>query len=262
MIKSNCKYCNKEIHRRGKRPAVFCSISCKSEYQRKQKPVTREWLYEKYVNEGLGTVEIGKLVNRHPKRVYEWLIDLDIPIRKREWDIERDAQNKLYQNQKWLFNQYANQRKSVPVIASEQNVSIGVIMHFMREFGIERRTMEEVRDIQYWGLSGEDNPMYGIIGENNPNWKGGCTPERQVLYSSQEWANAISTVWKRDSKICQRCGIKYLWGQSIFHVHHIVPFSESIKLRSNPDNLLLVCRECHLWIHSSNNKNQEFIKHE
>lgn len=260
MIKSNCKQCGKEVVRPGSRAAVFCGIECKAEHQRGQKPVSKEWLYQKYVNEGLGTVEISKLVDRHPRRVYEWLIDLEIPIRKRKWGIKRDVENKPYQSKEWLFDQYVNQEKSVPAIAEEQGVSVGCIMHFMRKFDIARRTIKEVREIQYWGLSGEDNPMYGVTGEENANWKGGTTPERQKLYNSQEWANVVSIVWERDDKTCQRCGDRYLWGQTVFHIHHIVPFSESVELRSDPDNLLLVCRECHLWIHSNSNKNQEFIE--
>jgi len=55
--------------------------TCKAEAQRQSKPVTKEWLQQKYVAENLSTYAIAKIVNRNPKRVYEWLVDFCIPTR-------------------------------------------------------------------------------------------------------------------------------------------------------------------------------------
>lgn len=61
----------------------YCSRDCKAEAQRRQKPVDREWLYQKYVVEGLGAPEIAQIVGRDEKRVWEWLKGYKIPTRSR-----------------------------------------------------------------------------------------------------------------------------------------------------------------------------------
>ena len=95
--------------------------------------------------------------------------------------------------------------------------------------------------------------MYGKTGEANPNWKGGVTPERQALYSSLEWAEVVKVVWARDKAICQRCG------EPGKHIHHIVSFAVP-ELRADADNLILLCRDCHSWVHSRKNTEGEFVK--
>jgi hypothetical protein len=116
--------------------------------------------------------------------------------------------------------------------------------------------MQEVRTAKHWGLSGEKNGMFGKTGEQNPHWRGGCTPERQGLYCSEEWAKACVEVWKRDKATCQRCGASSQ--DTVFHIHHIVPFSIK-ELRTEPANLVLLCAECHWFVHSRENLAGEFI---
>lgn len=94
-------------------------------------------------------------------------------------------------------------------------------------------------------------------GETNPNWKGGITSERELFYGSKEWKRNCYIVWKRDKATCQRCKIKYNQGIP-FHVHHIISFRVK-ELRSDINNLILLCKECHQFIHSNKNKDKEFI---
>jgi len=261
MIKSECKWCGNEIVRRGKRAGVFCSLECKAEWQRTQKPVTCEWLREQYVDNGLSTYKIAKLVDRDPKNVYRWLIDCEIKTRKREWAIKvPKGEQKLYWNRDWLFAEYVTKEKSAAQIADEQNCTERNILYFLEKNKIARRTMQEIRSIKYWGSSGETNWMYGRRGAEVPNWKGGVTPERQTLYSSREWIEAASEVWKRDNGICQKCGVERKSFLDLYHIHHIVPFADSIELRTEISNLILLCAKCHLWVHGNDNVNQEFIE--
>ena len=105
----------------------------------------------------------------------------------------------------------------------------------------------------YWDLSGEKNGMFGRNGENNPNWKGGITPDRQEFYISNGWKNACSAVYKRDGAQCQRCG-----KQDNLHVHHIVGFSNK-EMRADENNLILLCVDCHRWVHSNKNIDKKYI---
>jgi len=96
------------------------------------------------------------------------------------------------------------------------------------------------------------------MGEENPHWKGGITPERQAFYTSREWAEACLFVWNRDKATCQRCGKKKINNDEEFHIHHIISFSQK-ELRAEPNNLILLCGDCHRWVHSAKNMNNEFL---
>lgn len=256
MVKSNCRWCGKEIVRGGFKPGQFCGRTCKGEWQRTQKPVGREWLHQKYVVEGLSTYAIGKLVRRDPKRVHEWLLDFGIPTRERGWSNVPDD-TCPYQQREWLEREYTEKGRSAKEIADQFGVVEQNILHFLRKFGIRRRTMSETRKRKYWGVPGKRNGMYGKRGEQVPNWKGGATPERQAFYSSGEWKEAVKAVWKRDRGTCQRCGKKSKGKQDKFHIHHIVSFAYK-PLRADVKNLVLLCNDCHHWVHSKANVNREF----
>lgn len=257
MTQYICKNCGKPFSRRGKRGGVFCSLDCKGEWQRNQKPYDRDWLYQKYVVEGLSTYQIAKIVDRNPKQVYAWLKGYGIPIRERAWDT---TDHQPFHDKEWLIREYVEKQRSTGDIAKEFDVSEPAIIHFMRKHGIKRRNASETRVIKHWGQVGEKNPMYGKRGAETPGWKGGVTPERQALYSSVEWAQAVKAVWKRDNGYCQRCGI-HARNADAMHIHHIISFTNK-DLRTNPSNLILVCRKCHWWIHSKKNTNGNFIKGE
>ena len=95
--------------------------------------------------------------------------------------------------------------------------------------------------------------MFGVCGDDNPNWKGGCTPDRQSFYVTKEWKKASKFVRNRD-KACQRCGAAGV----LLEIHHIVGFA-CIELRSEVTNLVCLCESCHDFVHSKKNKKREFI---
>lgn len=97
-----------------------------------------------------------------------------------------------------------------------------------------------------------------LRGSNSHAWNGGCTPERQEFYNTSEWKEISQQVWKRDNATCQRCNNSWKTVKK-FHIHHIVSFAVK-ELRAKIDNLVLLCEDCHMWIHSKKNINKEFIK--
>jgi len=159
--------------------------------------------------------------------------------------------SKPYWNKDWLEKEYSI--KSCGDIAKDFGVTEAAILFWLRKHKIERRTTSEARELKHWGCSGADNPMFGKTGEESSNWKGGCTPERQDVYSSTEWKSAVREVYGRDKGICQRCDIK-----GKMHVHHIVSFAEE-EYRVDSDNLVLLCVKCHRFVHSKKNIGKEFI---
>lgn len=234
---------------RGKH-SIYCDNDCKSQWQRTQKPVTKEWLMQKYVNEGLSTYEIGRLVNRNPKRVWEWLRGFDIPTRERTWDVTKS----VLPGPEELKRLYESGLSSSE-IATRFDVTEANVLHFLRCYDIARRSMKEIRAKKHWGANGQANPMFGRRGSLSTNWKGGATPLRQSFYSSQEWKQACRAVYRRDSATCQRCLVSAR--DTKLHVHHIVSFAYE-PLRANPSNLTLLCNRCHRWVHSKKNVNKEW----
>lgn len=211
---------------------TFCSWACKSEHQRRAKPVTKEWLVQKYETECLDTTQIGKLVNRDPKSVWNWLKDFGIPTRKRG---------------------HASKHQFAPGAPS-----LFKGRKHTEEFKAKARATALAQGrVPYDPAVG--SYMKGRRGAETPMWKGGVTPERQSLYSSKEWAECIESVWARDDSTCQRCGKSTARRSRAFHIHHIIPF-EYRPGRTELANLVLLCTKCHGYVHSAKNEAGDFIK--
>lgn len=252
---TRCRQCKKEIVRKGK-PGIFCSVKCKSEHQTGSHGYTVEWLREQYVTMGMSTYAIAKIVKRDPKRVWQWLQSAGIATRSRGWKTVQDHESRPYQSRAWLWTEYHVKQRSTEEIAKQFGVVSQNVLYFLQKHGIKRRTTVETRAIKKWGLSGEVNGMFGVRGEDHPNWKGGCTPERQACYASKEWRMAARAVRKRDKNTCQRCGAEGVPTE----IHHIVGFA-CVELRTVVDNLVLLCVGCHDFVHGKANVNKEFIGH-
>ena len=230
--------------------------------RRRQKPVTREWLVQKYSVEKLGTKQIGEIVGRHPKRVWEWLINLGIPTRAK-WT-GNSRYDKPYHDPEWLRSKYESGDNTYS-IAAEIGCSPSSIDRWMRRFGIPRRDSQESIRLsgRQRGLPGASNPMFGRRGVHHPNWKGGCTPDRQRIYSQEDWREVRKLVWDRDEETCQRCHLvrNYENRRSVGYVlHHIASFSTYPERRTDPTNLIVLCRSCHTWVHSRSNINHILLE--
>lgn len=75
--------------------------------------------------------------------------------------------------------------------------------------------------------------------EKSNFWNGGKSFEKYNL----EWTNILkSSIRKRDKEICQLCKIHQDSLDYLLHVHHI----DYNKNNCNPDNLIALCRNCHM----------------
>ena len=229
----SCSFCGAEVVRRPmKTGRYYCDNTCKSEWQRAQKPATREWLYQKYIIEKLTCPEIAKLVSRHPKGVWGWLKGFNIPTRARGAE-------------------------------SGHSFVKGCVSPFTGRKHTEA-TRKKLSDqakadgrVPYDPAIG--SYMKGRKGSDTPNWKGGVTPERSACYSSQEWKDAVKTVWKRSGASCERCEKKHTESyRGKFDIHHVISFADR-RFRCDPDNLVLLCDDCHSFVHSRENVNKEWL---
>jgi hypothetical protein len=188
-----------------------------------------EWLREKYIDEGLSTYAIGRLVGRNPKNIFNKLRDFGIPTRSRAETLQANAWWKLGKNPRTGWHHSESTKRA------------------LRDLAIGRP-----------GLCGKSNPMFGKRGAETPNWKGGTTPERQKVYRTKEWKALVKYIFCRDSYTCKRCGNGHN-RSNMLHTHHIKPWASNKTLRSDPANLITVCNRCHQWIHSAENTKREFI---
>jgi len=106
---------------------------------------------------------------------------------------------------------------------------------------------------------GHGNGMYGRNGKANPNFKHGQSPERQRVYSSAAWQEFRRQVCERDGHRCRRCGERVNRKRGM-HMHHLRPWKAHPELRLAPDNIVLLCRECHEWVHSAANAGREWLE--
>lgn len=230
-----CEMCGAEIVRNPtKTNTYFCNINCKAKwqiYQRELLGYTKEWLIDQYFVQGKDCTEIGKEINRDPKSVWNWFKVYGIKINKR-------GSSKKQQFKKG------------------HKLGIGRVQKEETRQKIRKSRIEDGRLPCY--VNGIHWLKY--YSDRKPgSWRGGITPERQSFYSSEEWSKAVKIVWKRDNAICKRCGINQNDNKSMkFHIHHIISF-KCVEERCNPDNLILLCPNCHRWVHSKKNKNNELI---
>lgn len=193
------------------------------------------WLRQKYETEGLSTYEIAAIVSRNPKRIYEKLKDFGIPTRPRG------------ANLKGKHNSWAQP---------------GYVPHWTGRTHTPqaRAKISEAARGPKPNLRGAHNDMYGVTGEDNPNYKDGSTPERQRVYASSAWREVLRQALERDRRVCRRCGSGHSGPKSL-HLHHFASWNDAPELRLALDNLVTLCRTCHEWVHSKANGGREFVAH-
>lgn len=120
---------------------------------------------------------------------------------------------------------------------------------------------EEVRQKMSLAQKGKKKPY--ITGEKNGQWKGGVTPINKLIRHSFEYKEWIKIIFNRDNYTCQKCNKK----SNNLKAHHIESFDNNPNLRTNIDNGITFCKDCHDNFHhifgkGNNTKKQlnKFIK--
>lgn len=193
----------------------------------------KEWLENEYLNKKRGCGELSKECLVDPKTIYSWLKKFSIPTRQRGGT---SSSGSFKKGHKICVGRKLSEKTKNKI----------------RENCIENGRVPYLKNGEHWLKQ---------IGVHSPNWKGGITPERQQVYSSIEWCEAVKYVWKRDNAICQKCGKHHnqTSNRGTFHIHHIESFAIKEK-RTDVNNLILLCKDCHKWVHSKQNKQKQFLK--
>lgn len=82
---------------------------------------------------------------------------------------------------------------------------------------------------------------HNFIGNKNPNWKGGITPENQRLRHLPKYFLWRKTVFERDNYTCQWCQKR----GGRLHADHLRPFALFPDLRFTLSNGRTLCLACH-----------------
>lgn len=233
-----CAWCGKTIMRKTKNSKGeeiknhFCDRTCKGKWQMEQKPLGKDDLVELYINQRKSANEIARMVGRDSKRVWEWLRSYDIPTRKRGTDYGQ------------CF------KKGQPSYMAGRKLS-DETKEKIRQACLKDGRVPYLVNGKHW---------LHVYTDRHPNsWKGGAAPERQLVYGSKEWKKAVRIVWRRDNATCQLCGTHYQRDMKTFEIHHIYPFATYKKFRTNPDALVLLCHDCHKFVHSKKNTEKKFV---
>lgn len=95
-------------------------------------------------------------------------------------------------------------------------------------------------------------------GENNYNWKGGYENERIRFRKTYEFKTWVKEVYKRDGYTCQCCG---RYGVKL-NAHHLDGYNWCIEKRTDVDNGITLCKNCHNNFHNiygrGNNTKKQF----
>ena len=237
-----CAWCGKEVVRYSKNPYGeqiknhFCDNQCKGAWQRKQREdlgFTKEWLYEQYIVKGRDCHDIAREIGRNYKSVWNWIHDYGIETRKRGYGDPNTGFKKGH----------------IPWDKGKHHSA--ETCEKIRQARLKDGHVPYLVNGKHW-LKQE--------GKHPGTWKGGITPERQAFYSSERWRLAEKYVRERDENTCKLCGMKQPEDcKRQFDIHHIYPFDKNKWLRANPDNLVVLCRKCHMFVHSSQNTERKFL---
>lgn len=147
-------------------------------------------------------------------------------------------------------------------------VSVGTVKRWLKAAGVQARERRIANSLAYtedrrrahserlkgrpsgasgkrWKLSHiKRNPA--IAGANNPQWKGGVTPQHLLLRNSPEYRIWREAVFERDNWTCVFCGRRSQVGDKVvLHADHIQPFADYPELRLDVNNGRTLCKDCH-----------------
>ena len=237
-----CDSCGKEMRKRPyelrKGTPLFCSRECVSAHQTKIKynemcarvgEDFKIWLNKQYWVKELPTREIANIVYGKPKNgpnITRWMKKLDIPLRESGEAIALQWKNDPLRRIEQSFVAVERMGNGTP----------------SRTKLIKLMQTDEYKTKISIANGGENNGMW------NPELS---TEEREKQkYHARRYPGYQSfrkSVYERDNYTCQKCGDKK--GGNLV-VHHLNGFHWDEKSRTEVDNGITLCNDCHNRFHS------------
>lgn len=189
-----------------------------------------------YIDEGLNTRQIAKIMGVSMRTICRRLHEFEIPVNPKG-----EKPFLILQDADWMRQQYKT--KSVTEIAKEVGCSSGVVTSWLNKHDIKidrhkHRRGKKFSEESRQKLSKARKGKY--TGKDNWNWKEDKTNPYQaerVSYKAKEWSKQVR---KRDNNTCVKCG-----ETKKLHAHHIKSFKEYPELRYDLDNGMTLCVSCH-----------------
>lgn len=177
------------------------------------------WLYKKYVSDGLSTEQVGKICGVNFVTIWCWLKRFGIKTRRsgpRE-GVTAGASNPM-------FGKKASVKtKSLMSIShkGDRNSMFGK-KHKPESIAIMRKKSTGVVPNQ----ETRKKISRAFKGKNHWNWKGGITKLSQAIRCSMEYTEWRMRVFERDTFSCQECGAS---GVPLEAHHTPIMFSELLR---------------------------------
>ena len=79
------------------------------------------------------------------------------------------------------------------------------------------------------------------------------------FYKSKVWKDKREEIKSLDKGLCQRCLIKFgIITTNGLEIHHIEPLNIKWEKRLQNDNLITLCKQCHIYLDKRNNGELDF----
>lgn len=213
-----------------------------------EKYKNEDWLRREYLTRGRNATDIADDFDVHHQTIYYYIDKFDIPKRSRGF--RKGEKHPNYSGGKEEYECPVCGITFEKRPCDVENVTHGPFCS--RECHNEHK--REYMQGNDYSMSGEEhplydnpeaNPMYGVRGEDHPNYKGGYESDFRW---TPEWYHTRKFVLDRDGHECQDCGV----GQDEhiarydreLEVHHKTPVSEG-GAKYDEENLVALCMACH-----------------
>jgi predicted DNA-binding protein YlxM (UPF0122 family) len=100
--------------------------------QKNKQYCNKSWLYNKYLNEKLSSIQIAGLCEVTRETIYCWLHKFDIPLHS-------ETEERLYQDRDWLYQKYIEERLSTIKIGKQIGRGSSIIGKWLHKFNIYRQ---------------------------------------------------------------------------------------------------------------------------
>lgn len=246
-IKRNCIHCGVEVERYPSQmlSTVYCSRKCRSEYHKKHHTEVFNCNHcgkQKRVRKANFNYNGNNFCTRKCKD--EWqkvgLKGGNNPFFRKRHSVDAKKKISITKRAMGLRGEKAHNYNTHPVKCSECGSATYKIQYLID------RSKYHFCSISCHGKWKSKN----LVGENSPSWNPFLTDEdRQKRRNIPGYFDFIDGVMKRDNYTCNICEKYSKWGAGL-NAHHLNSYDWDKKNRTNIDNGITLCKDCHKDFHT------------